>query len=139
MAVSLEARNPLLDPAVVAVALRSTVYAEEGPGRKPLLRDALRLVLPDELVDRPKMGFTVPHTAWLRGELKDLLHDLVLSGPDELYRRSTARSVNRAPRRRQPPRRATSCGACWSSSSGATTGCADARYPHWRRDERLHR
>ena len=74
---------------------RSTRYAEEGPGRKPLLRDALRLVLPDALVDRPKMGFTVPHTAWLRGELKDLLHDLVLSGPDELYRRSTARSVNR--------------------------------------------
>jgi asparagine synthase (glutamine-hydrolysing) len=95
MAVSLEARNPLLDPAVVAVAMRSTEYAEEGPGRKPLLRDALRLVLPDELVDRPKMGFTVPHTAWLQGELKELLHDLVLSGPDELYRRSTARSVNK--------------------------------------------
>ncbi|MGH2866137.1 MAG: asparagine synthase (glutamine-hydrolyzing), partial [Solirubrobacteraceae bacterium] len=42
MSVSLEARNPLLDPDVVAVALRSMSVAERSPGQKPLLRAALR-------------------------------------------------------------------------------------------------
>ena len=107
MAVSLEARNPLLDPAVVArrAALRRCTR-RQGPGRKPLLRDALRLVLPDELVDRPKMGFTVPHTAWLRGELKELLDDLVLSGARRALPPLDGAPREPPPRRRQPHGRA---------------------------------
>jgi asparagine synthase (glutamine-hydrolysing) len=93
MAVSVEARCPLLDPAVVALAMRSTAIAEAGPGAKPLLRDALRLLLPDELVDRPKMGFAVPHDVWLRDELRPLVEDLVLSGPPVEYDRAEARRV----------------------------------------------
>ena len=79
MSVSLEARNPLLDPDVVAVAMRSVSRAEQRPGSKPLLREALRHDLPDELVDRPKMGFGVPVGEWMRDGLRAMVEDLVLS------------------------------------------------------------
>jgi asparagine synthase (glutamine-hydrolysing) len=46
---------------------------------KYLLKSALRGVLPDEILDRRKMGFGVPLGGWLRGSLKDLLVDTVLS------------------------------------------------------------
>jgi asparagine synthase (glutamine-hydrolysing) len=79
MAVSLEGRNPLLDPEVADLAFQSVAVAERGPARKPLLRAALRLLLPADLVDRPKMGFAVPIGKWLRGGLKPLVEDLVLA------------------------------------------------------------
>ncbi len=93
MSVGLEARNPLLDPDVVAVALRSAGRAEEDPGAKPLLRDALRLELPDDLVDRPKMGFGVPVGEWMRDGLRPLVEDLVLGRDDPEYDAATARRV----------------------------------------------
>jgi asparagine synthase (glutamine-hydrolysing) len=93
MSVGLEARNPLLDPDVVALALRSVSRAEARPGAKPLLRDALRLELPDALVDRPKMGFGVPVGEWLRDGLRPLVEDLVLGRPTPDYDARTARAV----------------------------------------------
>jgi asparagine synthase (glutamine-hydrolysing) len=93
MSVGLEARNPLLDPDVVGLALRSVARAEAGPGAKPLLRDALRLELPDELVDRPKMGFGVPVGEWLRDGLRPLVEDLVLGRRDPEYDLATAHGV----------------------------------------------
>jgi asparagine synthase (glutamine-hydrolysing) len=95
MASSLEARAPLLDPDVVSVALRSTAVAERAPGDKPLLRDALRLRLPDTLVDRPKMGFGMPVGEWVRGGLRPLLEDLVLARRDAEYDSAIAHSVCR--------------------------------------------
>jgi asparagine synthase (glutamine-hydrolysing) len=85
MAVSLEGRNPLLDPDVAEVAFRSVAAAEEAPGQKPLLRRSLRLLLPHRLVDRPKMGFGVPVGEWMRSELRPLVEDLVLSRSDAEY------------------------------------------------------
>jgi asparagine synthase (glutamine-hydrolysing) len=93
MAVSLEARCPLLDPSVVAVGLRSARAAEAEPGRKALLRETLRRVLPPELVDRPKKGFSLPMNDWLRDELRPLVEDLVVSGTSDLYDREVARGV----------------------------------------------
>jgi asparagine synthase (glutamine-hydrolysing) len=93
MSVGLEARNPLLDPDVVALAFRSVARAEAGPGVKPLLRDALRLELPNELVDRPKMGFGVPVGEWLRDGLRPLVQDVVLSRGDPDYDRATAHDL----------------------------------------------
>jgi asparagine synthase (glutamine-hydrolysing) len=90
MAVSLEARNPLLDPDVVALAFRSTAAARSEPAGKPLLRDALRLRLPAELVDRPKMGFGVPVGEWMRDGLRELVEDLVIAGDGEYYDHGTA-------------------------------------------------
>jgi asparagine synthase (glutamine-hydrolysing) len=93
MSVGLEARNPLLDPEVVALAMRSTRRAEERPGGKPLLREALRLDLPAELVDRPKMGFGVPVGEWLRDGLRPLVEDLVLARADPEYDARAAREI----------------------------------------------
>ena len=95
MASSLEARAPLLDPDVVGVALRSTAIAVGAPGGKPLLRDALRLRLPDELIDRPKMGFGVPIGEWMRDGLRPLLEDLVLGRSDAEYDVKVAHDVCR--------------------------------------------
>lgn len=96
MAASLEARNPLLDPSVVSLAFASVGLAESAPGRKPLLRQALKLRLPEQLVERPKMGFGVPIGEWVRGELRPLLEDLVLARRDAEYDVGFAHEVCRA-------------------------------------------
>lgn len=93
MAVSLEARSPLLDPAVVSMAFDSTNLAEAAPGRKPLLRAALKLRLPEHMVERPKMGFGVPVGEWMRKEMRPLLEDFVLARQDAEYDLSVAREV----------------------------------------------
>jgi asparagine synthase (glutamine-hydrolysing) len=93
MSVSLEARNPLLDPEVVSLAMSCTAAAERSPGRKPLLRAALKLRLPERLVERPKMGFGVPVSEWMRAELRPLVEDLVLARADAEYDLSAARRL----------------------------------------------
>jgi asparagine synthase (glutamine-hydrolysing) len=80
MANSLEARSPFLDHRLVefCAALPST-YKLRGRTSKWLLRQLMRDRLPAEILTRPKMGFGVPVGEWLRGELRPLLEDTVLS------------------------------------------------------------
>ncbi|HUU39522.1 MAG TPA: asparagine synthase-related protein, partial [Desulfatiglandales bacterium] len=76
MANSLEIRVPLLDHRVVQYTskLPDNLKYRNGTG-KYLLKRLLARYLPNELFERPKMGFGVPIDRWFRGELKNLLLD----------------------------------------------------------------
>lgn len=71
MAVSLEARVPLLDHRVAELAWRlpPAWLVRDGLG-KWALRDVAYRHVPRALLDRPKTGFTVPLAGWLRGPLR---------------------------------------------------------------------
>jgi asparagine synthase (glutamine-hydrolysing) len=71
MAVSLECRAPLLDRRVVEFALSLPENFKYHNGiTKRILKDILYTYVPRSLVDRPKMGFGVPLSQWLRGPLQ---------------------------------------------------------------------
>lgn len=88
MANSLEVRAPFLDYRVVefAASLPSD-WKIKGDSKKIILRNAFGRLLPPNILNRSKHGFTVPLDSWFRGELKPLaerellgnrqLHDLL--------------------------------------------------------------
>jgi asparagine synthase (glutamine-hydrolysing) len=70
MAVSLEAREPLLDHRLVEFGARLPVSMRlRGGTGKWLMKEALRGTLPDEILYRKKMGFVSPIGSWFRGPL----------------------------------------------------------------------
>ena len=74
MAVSLEAREPLLDHTIIEFAARlpAEMKYHEGEG-KYLLKKILYKYVPKKLIERPKSGFQIPLERWLRSDLKPLV------------------------------------------------------------------
>lgn len=72
MAVSLEAREPLLDHRLIefAATLPPAMRIRAGQG-KWLMKKAMEPYLPRDILYRPKMGFVTPVSAWFRGALAD--------------------------------------------------------------------
>jgi len=80
MASGLEGREPLLDHRLVEFALRVPLDMRRGVlGTKHLLRRVLYRYVPRSLIDRPKQGFEVPLSKWLRGEDMSGLVDTYLN------------------------------------------------------------
>jgi asparagine synthase (glutamine-hydrolysing) len=80
MAASLETRPPFLDHRLVELAfsLPSNLKVRRGTS-KWIIKEIARRYLPNDLVDRPKVGFTVPLDSWFRGSLKEMSFDLLTS------------------------------------------------------------
>jgi len=79
MANSLEVRCPLLDHRVVefAASLPSRLKLR-GTQTKLIFKEAIRGLLPDEIIKRKKMGFAVPVGPWLRHDLRERVSEYVL-------------------------------------------------------------
>ncbi len=78
MAVSLETRAPFLDPRVGQFAASIPVeYKLKGKSGKVILKEAMRELLPHDILHRPKKGFGIPIAEWLKGRLNPLMHDML--------------------------------------------------------------
>jgi asparagine synthase (glutamine-hydrolysing) len=81
MAVSLEAREPLLDHRLLEFAARVPVALKLKDGQsKYLLRRILDRKVPRSIVERGKRGFAAPIGEWLRGPLAGMTHELLTDG-----------------------------------------------------------
>ncbi|MCM2566569.1 MULTISPECIES: asparagine synthase (glutamine-hydrolyzing) [Janthinobacterium] len=76
MAASLEARMPFMDHELAAyVASLPDEYRVRGRTTKWILREAMKQLLPQAILERPKVGFRVPVNEWFRGPMKDYLYE----------------------------------------------------------------
>ncbi|HLC94387.1 MAG TPA: asparagine synthase-related protein, partial [Patescibacteria group bacterium] len=81
MAVALEGRSPFLDHEMLELTAKIpfNLKIKGLNNKKYILKEALRGIIPDEVMFRPKMGFGVPIDSWFRGELKEYAYDILLS------------------------------------------------------------
>ncbi len=88
MAASLESRVPFLDHELVEWVVRlPDEWKLKGRTTKRVLREAMKGLLPESIITRPKMGFPVPFGTWVRGAYTGHVRDIVLGD------RATARDL----------------------------------------------
>jgi asparagine synthase (glutamine-hydrolysing) len=80
MAVSLEARVPLLDHKLIEFVTRIPASLKmKGLETKHIFKRAVRGLVPDEILDRPKQGFGLPIQKWINQELREYIRDILFS------------------------------------------------------------
>ncbi len=80
MAFAVETRSPFLDQEIMEYAAGLPASLKiRGWTRKWILKQAARSLLPPAIIQRPKHGFGLPVGEWLRGPLRPMLCDVVLS------------------------------------------------------------
>ena len=78
MAHGIEVRVPMVDTCLASYAMGlPSAYKVRGNEKKYVLRRALRGILPDSILDRPKTGFGVPMDNWLRTSLANYLKSVL--------------------------------------------------------------
>jgi asparagine synthase (glutamine-hydrolysing) len=78
MAVSIEARVPLLDYHIVEFALNLPAHMKlRGARTKSILRQAVKNMVPQSVLEKPKEGFSIPMKHWLCTSLKPMMLDLL--------------------------------------------------------------
>jgi asparagine synthase (glutamine-hydrolysing) len=82
MAHSLEIRLPFLDHQVVELATHLSANLKNPTSPKKFLTETFADLLPQEVVNRKKMGFTLPWSVWMKNELRDFCEE----GFNELYK-----------------------------------------------------
>jgi asparagine synthase (glutamine-hydrolysing) len=86
MANSLEARSPFLDHILMEYAARLPIEIKfKDFSLKSLLKNALRGIVPDQILDGKKHGFTLPIERWLKQDLQSFSKEILLS-PETLRR-----------------------------------------------------
>jgi asparagine synthase (glutamine-hydrolysing) len=85
MAVSLEVRCPLLDHRIIEFAAGLPLDLRlRGDKGKWLLRQLAATMVPKEVLERPKQGFSPPIPEWLRGELKQISEETLFDRSSSL-------------------------------------------------------
>ena len=80
MAASLEARMPFMDHELAAfVSALPDACRVRGLQTKWILREAMKRLLPEAILKRPKVGFRVPVNEWFRGPMRAYLYDHLVS------------------------------------------------------------
>lgn len=80
MAASIESRVPFLDHELVEFTAKMPEKMKlRGKTTKWVLREAMRGILPAEILNRPKMGFPVPIGSWFRNAFSGIVDEYVLS------------------------------------------------------------
>ena len=79
MSMSIESRVPFLDHVLVEFAARLPHRLKlNGLTTKRILREAIRGLVPPEILTRRKMGFPVPFSGWVRGPWNNVAREVLL-------------------------------------------------------------
>jgi asparagine synthase (glutamine-hydrolysing) len=82
MAVSLEARVPLLDHKLIEFVTRIPAELKlKGMTTKHIFKKAVRGLVPDKILDRSKQGFGLPISQWINAKLRSRIRETLTDGP----------------------------------------------------------